>query len=51
VIVIMQDLKANGLGVRLIAKHLMDEGIPARTSDKWHPSSIRRILIRVAAAS
>jgi DNA invertase Pin-like site-specific DNA recombinase len=43
------DLKAEGNGVREIATALNARGVPAPRGGRWHPTSVQRLLSRLAA--
>ena len=42
----IQDMKKSGVTIAAIAEKLNAEGIQARKSSKWHPTTIQRILAR-----
>jgi site-specific DNA recombinase len=45
---LIRELRDSGLSLRAIANHLNDQGITPR-GNRWHPTSVVRILDRVAA--
>ncbi|MFB7244669.1 recombinase family protein [Streptomyces populi] len=40
----MEQWKAEGLGVRAIARRANEEGIPSKRGGQWHPSTVARLL-------
>jgi DNA invertase Pin-like site-specific DNA recombinase len=47
----MRRWKANGVGVRGIARRLNDSGVPSKHGKQWHPSSVARLLSPDARAA
>jgi site-specific DNA recombinase len=47
-IVLVRELRANGMSIRRIAQRLNDDSVPARGS-KWHATTVAKLLNREAA--